>query len=179
MVQTLWVSLRDWIDPAQLAFVAVNLSVTALICRYLVARECMTYQKEYYQKHREKKLLYARLWRAKNRERDSTRSAIWRKANPERFMLNQTKHRARKRQLDFDLSLADIIIPDFCPILGVEFAKQSSGRGENKYRPTIDRIDNTKGYVKGNVQVISGLANAMKNSATPEELKKFAEWVLR
>jgi hypothetical protein len=43
--------------------------------------------------------------------------------------------------------------------------------------PTLDRIDNAKGYVKGNVCVISKKANTMKNNATPEEVWKLSEYV--
>jgi hypothetical protein len=75
----------------------------------------------------------------------------------------------------------DIDIPVICPVLGIPImmgTNEGMKTGPSPYSPSVDRIDNTKGYIKGNVQVISHKANTMKNSATPEQLIKFANWIL-
>ena len=48
----------------------------------------------------------------------------------------------------------------------------------NSFSPSLDRIDSTKGYVPGNVWVISNKANRMKSNAAAEELIIFAKSVL-
>ena len=53
------------------------------------------------------------------------------------------------------------------------------GRGIQTFNsPSIDRIDSTKGYVKGNVKIISLRANMMKNDANLQELQKFCNNIL-
>ena len=51
--------------------------------------------------------------------------------------------------------------------------------GEKPENHSLDRIDNSKGYIKGNVIVISRLANAMKNEANFEQLELFSENILK
>lgn len=66
----------------------------------------------------------------------------------------------------------DIGIPEFCPILGVKlipYGKDLKARTNNS--ATIDRIIPSRGYVRGNIQVISFRANRIKNNATLDELK--------
>lgn len=49
---------------------------------------------------------------------------------------------------------------------------------ENKDNvPTLDRIDSSKGYIKGNIQVICFKANRLKNNSTIEELKKIISYM--
>ena len=89
----------------------------------------------------------------------------------EKYMLNAAKKRALKKGLEFTIESHDIVIPEFCPLLEI---KLEFGTKDNYlYTPSLDRIDSTKGYVKGNVRVISNLANSMKNCATNKELYTF------
>ena len=67
---------------------------------------------------------------------------------------------------DFNISLEDILIPDRCPVLGEEFVY-----GDPDWTYSIDRLDNSKGYVKGNIIIVSNRANKLKNDATKEELQ--------
>ena len=93
-------------------------------------------------------------------------------------MFARAKSRALAKNLEFNLELEDIIIPEICPIMGVPLAVQSGRSGAYTLSPSVDRIDNAKGYIKGNVWVISQMANAMKGAATPDEMIKFAKWIL-
>jgi hypothetical protein len=63
-----------------------------------------------------------------------------------------------------------------CPYLGIPLVH---GTGKlTRSSPTLDRITPALGYVEGNVEVISYLANAMKRDATEEQLIRFARTVL-
>lgn len=93
-------------------------------------------------------------------------------------LLRKAKHNSQQRGYDFNLEISDIIIPILCPLLKIPL-QVNIGKGmkqDDSY--SIDRIDSTKGYVRGNVQILSSLANTMKNSATKEQLITFAKSVL-
>lgn len=92
-------------------------------------------------------------------------------------ILHRAEIRAKKHNLEFNITAGDVVIPKVCPILEVPLVIGTKGNYE--YSPSIDRIDNTKGYIKGNIQIISKKANSMKNSATKEELKMFCKNILR
>lgn len=97
-----------------------------------------------------------------------------------KYLLRKAKSRANIKGFDFDLNLEDIIIPECCPYLGVRLTfnlgSKHIGIGTNA---TIDRIDATKGYIKGNIEVISYLANTMKSNATLSDLVVFAHNILK
>jgi len=78
---------------------------------------------------------------------------------------------------DFNIEIDDIVIPDKCPYLNIPLSTDIKDKNKDHYY-SIDRIDSDKGYVKGNIQVISLLANTMKNKSTQEQLITFAKNVL-
>lgn len=94
-------------------------------------------------------------------------------------MFRRAKQRAKDKGLEFDLTYEDVVVPKHCPILGIELKMHKGRSGGNPNSPALDRVDNNKGYVKGNVMVMSHLANMMKSSATTEEMVLFAEWVIK
>ena len=90
-------------------------------------------------------------------------------------ILSRVKSRAKTFGKDFNLDHSDIVIPDKCPVLGLTLQPNNTGQGYHPDSPSLDRIDNSKGYVKGNVRVISARANLLKNDATIEELEMVLE----
>jgi hypothetical protein len=102
----------------------------------------------------------------------------YRLRNPEQCLLASARSRAKRKNVPFDIIVEDIVIPDVCPILGIPLTRNLGNHGGTNSSATIDRIVPSRGYVKGNIQVISMLANNMKANATRDELVTFAKWVL-
>lgn len=115
----------------------------------------------------------------KNKEQRLVNATRFWELNPEKRMLSAAKGRAKAKGFDCTITVDDIIIPTHCPILGIELTTTRGHGRILKSAPALDRIDNTKGYIPGNVQVISFLANQMKYTATKEELVSFAQAILR
>jgi hypothetical protein len=95
-----------------------------------------------------------------------------------RLKINQP-HYVRKGTA-FNVKAEDIIINEYCPFLGIKIDYKSYN--DNKFHNdtnSTDRFNNHMGYVKGNVWVISRLANTIKNDSTIEELKTFCKNVIK
>lgn len=89
-------------------------------------------------------------------------------------MLNSARARARKDRLPFRITEADIYIPKVCPALGIPL-QVATGKGPQPGSPSLDKFDRARGYVPGNVYVISYRANAIKGTYTLEELRSGVE----
>lgn len=94
------------------------------------------------------------------------------KSNPtkknETRLLNYARRNAKRRGEECSLELNDIVIPEYCPVLGIKL--EPGSHSHQDCSPSVDRIDSTKGYSKNNVWIISARANRIKNNATIEEI---------
>ncbi len=86
-----------------------------------------------------------------------------------------SKQRATKEGLPFNLEPKDCIPPEACPVLGIAFDFSEKG-DRNDESPSLDKFIPELGYVKGNIAVISWKANRMKSNGTPEEWRRIAAW---
>jgi hypothetical protein len=93
---------------------------------------------------------------------------------PARMMLTAVRAKCKRLAIPFNLELADIVIPLHCPVLGIELRKGDGAITNNS--PSLDRIYPAKGYTKGNVLVVSHLANRIKSDATPDEIRRVADF---
>jgi hypothetical protein len=142
------------------------------------------YNRRYYEKNREKAIADAKEYYEANREQVIANRKVYFAKNADvirekgreyyrrryRFrMLCSARQRARIYKLEIDIDMDDIVIPERCPLLGIPLYV-AEGRKHCKYNsPSLDRIDPKKGYVKGNVWVISHKANTMKSNASIDE----------
>ena len=108
-------------------------------------------------------------------QREWYKTAKSRSRKPGQVMLSAAKKRAKAKGFLFDLDIVDIVIPDICPALGIALIKGDGVSTDSS--PALDRIIPSKGYVKGNVAVISTRANRIKSNATYSEIQMVADWV--
>lgn len=95
--------------------------------------------------------------------------------DPIRYLLNQCRYRARKAGEEFSITKEELEVPNICPIFGIPLFFTPGKRTPNSY--SLDRVDNSKGYVKGNVRVISFQANMMKGDMTIEQVENLLRYM--
>ncbi|CAB5155474.1 hypothetical protein UFOVP149_11 [uncultured Caudovirales phage] len=101
---------------------------------------------------------------------------INRQNKPHLYIFKSKKGRAKASGIDFNLVLADVYWPTHCPVLGMEldYSQGTKANGAKPNSPSFDRIDPTKGYLTGNVIIVSQLANQIKSNASVDQLKQVA-----
>jgi hypothetical protein len=180
---------------------ALDASGFLLVDRFVVEGKSMptdaerAYWRACYHRNKDKKNAATMKWRTKNPENQAKHDAAnnrwrakhpgimakyqkaWLKRDPQNAMLVKTKSHAKAIGVDFSLTKNDVIWSTHCPVLGVELRYDQLGLKSERYaRPTLDRWDATKGYVPGNVFVISWKANMAKSNLTADQLEALARY---
>lgn len=102
-----------------------------------------------------------------------------RKLDPIGLLLRQAKYRAKGKGIEFSIGRDDVEWSAVCPVFG--FPIYYGGNGTKMPGPnsaSMDRVDNDKGYIPGNVVVISHRANAIKRDASLDELQAITKWLM-
>lgn len=83
-------------------------------------------------------------------------------------LLSDARYRAKRKGTEFNLKVEDLRVPERCPALGVVLRWDDGAPLDLK--PSLDRIDNSKGYTRQNTRIVSFRANYLKGNATPKEV---------
>lgn len=141
-----------------------------------------------------RKLLF-NSWLSKNKHQTYATKAIWISKNRERHlaakkaerqrsrltitgraskMVSEAKRRAQNVGLDFDLTtqfVIDLLSDKVCSVTGIPFDFQGI---RAPFIPSIDRIDNAKGYVCNNIQLVVFAYNLAKDKWTHADVMLMA-----
>ena len=90
----------------------------------------------------------------------------------EKQLFYRLKANAKQNGVEFTLTVEDIVLPDACPVYEVPFIYKDS-----QWTYSFDRVDNSKGYIKGNVRVISRKANRQKSDMSIEDLERIINYM--
>lgn len=107
--------------------------------------------------------------------------------NPQMFkaksLYNSAKQRAKDKELEFDLTIDWIynkLVNGYCEVTNIEFrikdyTPDSISTVIYPNSPSLDRIDNSKGYIQSNVQVVCDQFNKFKSQYTMEQTYNMAK----
>lgn len=109
-------------------------------------------------------------------ETGHTPQVLYYRRDPRIRLIAGAKLRARQNGLEFDLHPSDIVIPQACPVLGIPLIINEGGGTHSNNSPSLDRVDNNRGYVWDNVIIVSWRANRIKVDANIEELEKVVDF---
>lgn len=89
----------------------------------------------------------------------------------------EARKRAERKKKPFTITEHDIVIPSLCPVLGIPLFVGNRSIKNNS--PSLDEIVPGKGYIKGNVIIMSWRANRLKSDATLGEIVKIHRFAKR
>lgn len=93
-----------------------------------------------------------------------------------KILIDKVKAQAKMKGIEFDISVKDIEWSETCPILFCEIDYYTTVTKTGN-TASFDRKNPSKGYIRGNVFVISNKANSMKSNGTVEIFERLLQYV--
>lgn len=100
-------------------------------------------------------------------------------------LLIGSKQRAKRKGIPHTLTFEQVLSKleeqsSCCIKTGIKFTteRRDTSGGKNPWSPSLDRIDNTLGYTKENVQLTCVMYNLCKHTFLEEDVKDFATQLL-
>lgn len=127
----------------------------------------LTPYKDLTEEQKEKRRNAVRKWASKNDRTDYHRQYDMKRNKPkESIMFYNSQRNARIKNLEHSISVRDIFIPEICPCCEQKIE-----------RPSLDRVDNSKGYILSNIQVICTHCNSVKRNGTAKLHRQIANYM--
>lgn len=133
------------------------------------------HNRKYYHENKEKIAESKKRYRKENITEIKQKEKRRYKTNCIDYILRNIKKKCIDKNIPYTITKEDIIIPEKCPILGIDIIVGSESLWENS--PSIDRLVPELGYTKENVRIISRRANTIKNCGTAAEHRMIADWM--
>lgn len=122
---------------------------------------------------------YYRKNAAKIRKQATARGRLSRNENPVGTLFYNIQKSAKHLEREFTITQADLEpVPTHCPCCGREMLFHPSGPRQSN-SVSIDRLDSSRGYIPGNVNLICWGCNSLKRNATAPRLRQIADWIDR
>lgn len=132
---------------------------------YPSCRDCVNQQKKGYR---------APNHLVNNRRYERTTRRDQYRADPKKYLWAVAKSRAKKFGVEFTIKPSDIVLYTTCPVTGEELDCITNNIRTGM---SLDRIDNSRGYIPGNVAIISRRANLRKSDLTIGEVKNLLKYM--
>jgi hypothetical protein len=134
--------------------------------------------RDYKRENKEQTNIQVRKWKSNNRPYCREALQDWRYRRYELMLWKYAKRSAKARGLEFSIDVSDIVIPKVCPVLGIPIDTPSPSQGKRPNgKASLDRRDNSIGYVKGNVFVVSWRANRLKCDGNIDEFNRIISYM--
>lgn len=129
----------------------------------------------------EAKRLANAAWYEKNKGKAKELNQAWRKSLPASTLLYSCRKSAKARGLTCDLTLGQVVElakPMVCSVTKLPLRWDKEGSSfRNPWAPSIDRLDNSRGYHSDNIRLVCCAFNIMRSDFSDDVVRTLARAV--